>query len=67
MKKTKKTFVIKENGGNLPYILTWISLDGRLCCENCSNFEDAKKGFLRLKILGREPTVLLNLSDKIEK
>jgi len=55
-------FKVKENKGNIPYILIWISLDGRLKTEDYSTYKEAIKSFKKLKILGRTPTIFLNLN-----
>lgn len=46
---------VKESKGNLPYMLYWQSLDGRLQVEYIDTVEIAAEKFDWLKKLGRQP------------
>ena len=58
----ERTFIIEEGGGNLPYIVSWVSVDGRLCAESFSTYREVISRSHHLTQLGRQPAILLNLS-----
>lgn len=59
-----RIFEVEETKGDLPYIVTWISLDGRLSSSSYGSYKEAMNHYSNLSTIGREPSICLNLINK---
>lgn len=57
----------KQRRGNLPFMLTWQSLDGRVQVQYVSNVREVKERITHLSSIGRQPTVFRRIDKLVER
>ena len=66
MNTQSKTFVLEEKHGDLPYMVTWLSADGRPIIKYFGTLEGAEKQRDWLITLQRQPEIWLRISSTKE-